>query len=240
MKTFLENLNKYWATPIIAIITGILGVYTSAINNKLEVQSANLAVIENQLKQKEYTNEIRLQAYSEVKDAIEKKDKKLQEAALLIVNVLLEAEDSLFKEKLIDLMRYSSNLSDSVKKDIQRIDTFNMVQTQKLEHAFTIDVFYLDDILKEAYPRAKKVRDLLAENYPAYHVRLRMLPKSINARSGYHIQANQIRYEKGEEVIARQCLTTITSKDIFSNEQPKLHLVKQETPNYISVFVRNM
>jgi hypothetical protein len=247
MKAFLEHVNKYWVAPLIAIVGGIVGVYFSIVKSSLETQAANLQntalQIETQLKEKEFDNDLKLQMYNEVKDAITHNDKKLQSAVLLIVNELL-ADDSLFRDKLVDLLRTSPNTSDSVKKEIQTIekneDDFYAEQVQGKGSTFTIDVFYLESVAKEALPRAKQVKALLSSIWPTYTVRLRLLPRAVNARNGYRISANEIRYEKDEEPIAQKCLQAINDKNIFPLEQPRLHLITKPTPNYISVFVRNM
>lgn len=247
MKTFLENLNKYWVTPVIAIVGGLLGLYFSVVKQELETQAANLEStalrIETELKQKEFNNELKLHMYSEVKDAITRNDKKVQSAVLLIVNELL-ADDSSFRDKLVDLLEASPFTNDSVKVEIQKIEkkesAFYTEQSPNGGQAFTIDVFYLEDIMKEAMPKARQVKKLLETTYPGYKIRLRLLPKSINARSGYRIDANEIRYDAQEKVLAQKCQQLLKAEGIFTNEQPRLREVSSATPNYMSIFVRNM
>ena len=41
-KQFLENLNKYWATPVIAIVGGVLGIYFSVVKDSLDSQAQRL------------------------------------------------------------------------------------------------------------------------------------------------------------------------------------------------------
>lgn len=247
MKTFLENLNKYWATPVIAIVGGLLGLYFSIVKHGLDTQAANLQNtalrIETQLKEKEFTNDLKLHMYSEVKEAITHNDKKLQSAVLLIVNELL-ADDSAFRDKLVYLLHASPNTSDSVKVEIQKIEkkenAFYTEQVMKPQQTFTIDVFYIEDVLKEALPRANQVKKLLDAHYPDYQVRLRMLPKSINARSGYRIESNEIRFDDEEKDLAQKIQQLLKTSGIFKLEQPRLREVSKVTPNYMSVFVRNM
>jgi hypothetical protein len=93
MKQFLENLNKYWATPVVAIVGGALGIYFTILNGNLEASAKR---IETELKQREFDNSLKLQMYGEVKEAILKQDAKVQSAVLLIVNEMLSA-DSLFR-----------------------------------------------------------------------------------------------------------------------------------------------
>jgi hypothetical protein len=60
----------------------------------------------------------------------------------------------------------------------------------------------------------------------------------VNAKSGYHIETNEIRYGHAKEMLAKKCLAFITSKKIFSN-QPVLKEIPQQSQFYMSVFVRN-
>jgi len=249
MKTFLENLNKYWATPIIAIVGGLLGLYFTVVKNSLEAEAQRIATsatkIETELKQREFNNNVKIQMYTEVKEAIVKEDKKLQNAVLLLVNEML-ADDSVFREKLITILIASPNTDESVIKVQKEIEnkalTFTKDEDQKLISKFTVDVFYLEDIIKESEPRAKKIYNSLKQEFPDYQIRMRILPRSINAKIGYRISANEIRYESGEKEVADRILGLITAQKIFELEQPRKVVISpgNPTPNYISIFVRNM
>lgn len=247
MKNILEHYNKYWVAPTIAIVGGLLGLYFSVVKQKLENQATNLANtatrIETELKEREFTNTLKIQMYSEVKDAIAKKDKQLQNAVLLIVNEMLE-DDSLFRDKLITILLSSPNTDDSVRVEQQRMEDravrFRKEETQIAENKFTIDVFMLEDLQQEAAPRVDRIIALLTEKFPNYQIRKRILPRSINARSGYRVAQNEIRFEAEEEPIARQVHDIILANHVFQFEQPRLKMITHKTPNYISVFVRNM
>ncbi|MCU4174176.1 hypothetical protein [Carboxylicivirga sp. N1Y90] len=249
-KLFFENLNKYWATPMIAIIGGILGIYFTIIKDSLEADAQrieNVALkIESELKQQEFKNNLKIQMYGEVKDAITQNDEKLQNAVLLLVNEML-ADDSLFREQLITILLTSPNVNESVRKNQEEIQTkaevFIKEEKQISATNFFIDVFYLEDIISEAKPRAEIiVRKLTEELGNNYQVRLRRLPLNINAKSGYRISANEIRYEKDEAEIAEEVLELIQSENVFSIEQPRMKQIRpsKKTPNYLSIFVRNM
>lgn len=249
MKSFLENLNKYWATPAIAIMAGALGLYFNSVKQNLENQALEIknaaSKIESELREREFSNELKIQMYSEVKDAISKDDEKLQSAVLLMINEML-ADDSLFREKLITILLASPTTSVSVKETQNEI-TDKSVIFQKEQKAidnskFTIDVFYLEDIIAESQPRAEKIQHLLEQKYPNYDVRLRLLPRLTNAKSGYRISANEIRFEESEKDIAEDLKSLIVNEGIFELEQPRLKLIypKKQTPNYLSLFVRNM
>jgi len=167
MKLFLEKINKYWATPIIAIVGGVLGVYFTIETNSLETKTRNLenaaVQIESEIKQREFENNIKFQMFNEVKEAITKDDKIIQNAVLILVNDML-ADDSLFREKLISVLFASPNTDESVKKAQQEIEvkTKEFVKAEELNVSdkFAVDVFYLEDIIDEAKPRAKQIVDI--------------------------------------------------------------------------------
>ncbi|MFB6342638.1 hypothetical protein ACE1ET_12995 [Saccharicrinis sp. FJH62] len=249
MKKFLENLNKYWVTPAVAIVGALLGLYFTLVKNNLETEAAKIsnsaAKIEAEIKQKEFSNNVKIQMYSEVKEAIMSDDNKLQDAVLLLVNEML-ADDSLFREQLIRILIASPNVDNSVKlkqKEIE-VQTKEFIQKEKSKLAgnFTVDVFYLEDILNEAKPRADKITQLLNDKFPDYRIRTRVLPRTVNAKSGYRISSNQIRFEKDERKEAEQILELIKKKGIFQLEQPELLEINPttKTPDYMSIFVRNM
>jgi hypothetical protein len=103
-----------------------------------------------------------------------------------------------------------------------------------------VDVFYLTDIEAEALPKAEMIVAEINKTYGhKYLARLRVLPSAVNARSGYRIDANQIRFEKEEEQYAGEIRALVVSRKILPLEQPFLKVVRNNTPRYISVFIRN-
>lgn len=246
-KSFLEKLNSKWITPLFAIIAVVYGFIFKVNNDKLQMNSEQLdnlsKQIQNELRVKEFDNNLKMTIYGEVKEAIKQKDTALQNATLIVVNEMLK-DDSAFREKLKTVLFASSNAKQLIAVQ-QKIDQFSsdqkaLVQSPKATPGFKIDVFYLDDILSEAKPRAEKIVDVLKNRFPSNTIRLRLLPKEINAQSGYRISANQIRFESNESEFAKEVLNVIKEKNIFQIEQPVLHLTNYNTPNYISVFIRNM
>lgn len=222
---------------------------------RLEIQSIMLenqsTALESDLRKREFGNSLKFRLYEEVRNAITGREPKIQDAVVLIINEML-ADDSVYRAKLSNILLSSQNTDAAVKTSIvqtQKLEyTFVAEQTQTLatlnrpenEDKFTIDVFYLEDVKQEAKPRAEKIVTLLDTKYPQHTVRLRMLPKIINARSGYGIGSNQVRYEPGEKKLAEEVIDYITSEKIFPREQLTGHPVKSKTTHYISVFVRNM
>lgn len=247
-KSFLEKLNSKWVTPLFAIIAIVYGFIFKVNNDQLQQNAAQLdnlsKQIENELRVKEFDNNLKMTIYSEVKDAITKKDTALQNATLIVINEMLE-DDTLFREKLKTVLFASSNSKQLIAVQ-EKIDQFSNEQkvvekTPANASGFKIDVFYLDDIMEEAKPRAEKIVSLLKRYYPENTVRLRLLPKEVNAQVGYRISANQIRFEPDEKDIANEVLGVIMQNNVFQNEQPAMQQINYfKSPNYISVFVRNM
>jgi hypothetical protein len=250
MKRFLEDLNKYWATPLIGMIAMGLGAYFTYIHNNLESEAKKIgnsaARIESELREREFFNALKIQMYNEVKDAISKKDSRLQNAVLLLVNEML-ADDSLFRDKLTTVLLSSVNTVEEVKKEMSEIQKKEVEFIEKeeskiAENINTIDVFYLEDVLQEAKPRAEKLVNLLKAKHPEDRIRIRLLPRTINARKNLRIGENQIRYEDSEESLARSIRTQALESGIFEREQLYMKKVNpgRATPNYVSIFVRNM
>ena len=91
------------------------------------------------------------------------------------------ADDTLFREQLITILMASPNIDESVKKEQVEIEQktveFKKDEVKKLVNEFTVDVFYLEDILRESEPGAKRVMTTLQSAYPDQRIRLRRLQR---------------------------------------------------------------
>lgn len=254
---------------VIAILTAWNTYTTQVTKNKLDITKAQLdtakarleiqsvvianqsAVLDTDIRKREFGNNLKFKLYEEVRNAITGREPKIQDAVVLIINEML-ADDSLYRAKLSNILLNSQNTDAAVKTNIvqtQKLEyTFVAEQTQTLatlsrtknEDKFTIDVFYLEDVKQEARPGAEKIVKLLQAKYPQHTVRIRLLPKIINAKSGYGISSNQVRYEPGEKKLAEEVIDYINGEKVFPREQLIGHPVLSKTAHYISVFVRNM
>jgi hypothetical protein len=232
----------------IAILTAFNTYTSTRTKNKLEIETMridtaqralNLHTTEmnNIIKMREFENSLKMEMYQETKAAIGK-DSLTQNATMIILNEMLD-DDSVFRWKLKSILSQSPNPKAQAIVQ-QKLETFSAQQSNIRNDHFTVDVFYLDEIAKEALPRAKKVVDLLHSRFPTYTVRLRLLPSAINSQSGYRIDSNKIRFEKSEYTKAKEVLDVITAAKVFQLEQPRMNQITYHTPNYISIFVRNM
>lgn len=111
-KSVLEKLNSRWVTPLFAIIAVVYGFIFKINSDKLDTYSMELnnlsKKIENELRVKEFDNNLKMTIYGEVKEAIQQKDTALQNATLIVINEMLK-DDSAFREKLKTVMFASSN-----------------------------------------------------------------------------------------------------------------------------------
>ena len=223
-----------------------------------------------ELEKKQFVNDIRFKIFNEVKEALGKKDDvKAQQAIKSIIDIML-VEDLDFRNKMYDIISVNPNVDLSVTKNIvktlfdekvlnqeiekNKVADIRKIQVQqgsqpeaqapktiqKLNNIVKVDVFYLEDIQAESEPRAKRIVELLNSPPTKYIAKKRILPRSINAQDGYKITVNQIRFEQQEQTIAVEILKLINNAKIFELEPLTAHLISYNTPNYISVFVRNM
>ena len=240
-KSFIEKINSKWVTPFFAIVAVVYGfvfkVYSDQVDKNTQSLKNLQTQIDTELRQKEFENNLKLTIYKEVKEAVKaQNDTTLQNATLIVVNEMLK-DDSAFREKLKTVLFSSSNSTRLISVQ-QRIDDFANEQKTAAGYNFKIDVFYLDDAAEAVKQKAQQVVNLLQGQYTNSQVRLRVLPKEVNAQSGYRININQIRYEIAETSIANDVLKTIADKKILE-EPAQLHITTFPTPKYISVFVAN-
>ncbi|MDR1759301.1 MAG: hypothetical protein LBR60_02095 [Fibrobacter sp.] len=198
-----------------------------------ELTNANLK-IENELRPREFENNLKLTLYKEVKEAIGQRDTAMQNATLLVINEMLE-EDSVFREKLISILLQSAGSSKLIKTQ-QKLDDFQEEQAAIKPNKLTIDVFYPEDS-ENAESRADSVCSVLRSKYPDFTVRKRLLPRVINAKVGFRMNFNQIRYSTAEKQIAEDILTDMRNLSVFDSDLPKLVSVKNKMRNYLSIFV---
>lgn len=243
------------ALALIAVATGFNSFQNEKINNVLKNQltqvEINKASVEKlstevhlQIDQKKFSNEQLFQLYREIKESVNNKDCDQQLLLTMIVDQVM-ADNLSLRDSLRNFVVKKDptcTAAQYIKKEKATEALFETEQKveKEVNDKYRIDVFYLDEIPKEAKPRAEHIASLLKKMYPEYNIRLRLLPKAVNARTGYRIDYNQIRFESSESSLAKAVYDAIIKENIFSMEQPQLNVIAYHTPNYISIFVRNM
>lgn len=257
----LENLNKQWVVPVFATITAMSTIYTGCLDHKVKKEQIRVNALtfsldstseqlnitsrqlENYIKKEQFDRDLKFKLFSEIKEALVNKNTNQQKVLLVFIDEIL-ANDSLLRNKFIGMLKSSGSaeIREEVKKSKEVENNYYQEEKIKLhpvaDHKkLRIDVFYLEESSLESKPVAEKVKNTLEAQHQ-YEVRLRMLPRVINAQSGYLISANEIRVEE-DELALGETIKTLISGD-FNLQKPQIRKVTNRTPGYISVFVSNM
>jgi hypothetical protein len=227
----IKNLASVWLPSVFTIVSGVFVFmnYVFYDRTNRELNNARLR-IENELREREFENNLKLTLYKEVKEAIGQKDTAMQSATLLVVNEML-SDDTVFRKKLINIL-----LQNAASPELEKLNVYAGEESATVPH--TIDVFYAEDTRKETELRATSLCSLLGAKYPRHTIRKRLLPRSINARY-YRVNGNQIRFGDEEKQLADEIYAEIQKNGIFPKEQPRLIETKNSTPYYIGIFIRN-
>jgi hypothetical protein len=236
-----------WIGALTSLVTIVLLalvlVKSSRTEQKLESQIARL--------EEARVEQVRMQSQSEkiyqtVISALETRDSTRQEIARLLVTAM---NDDPSRRQLLDLMNASDLTAGSVKKRIRHVITIeNTFETEEAEvpqtaagtidngKKWNYDIFFLEerrpDSLLAAAIRARMIRD----GYGG-RLRVRMLPASVNMRSGYQVAAPEIRCNTWEQREAEQVKQLLDGFPVAADLNFTLHTIAMNTPNYISVFV---
>lgn len=244
----VTNLKNITLT-IIAIATGITTYLNLVTSNKLQGQldQADLEFknLQSEITEKRFSNEQFLLLNREVRESLSEQGDCNQQLLLAMLIDKMLADEIAIRDSIRSIIkstRPDCSATAYIEKEEAHEKTYVSEQRELSipSENYRIDVFYLEDILDEAKPRAEKTKKLLEEKYPKFEIRLRMLPASINARSGYRIGYNQIRHDSEEKEIASEIQTLLADSKIFNLENPELYQIGNRTPYYISVFIRNM
>ena len=158
----IDKLNNKWVTPIVAIITAIYGMVFGFYFNKMDLQEKKLKQVETslntRLREKEFINNLRLTLYQEVKQSMKTQDTNQQKITLLLIDELLK-EDTSFRDKLVTLV-LSHTTSPTLIKEQQEFMEFDETELM-VKDKWNINVYWLEDIPKESFPRAEKIVKLI-------------------------------------------------------------------------------
>lgn len=245
-----ERINARYLSPILAIVSGVLVVFTTihgiSINNATTKLTNLSTKVDTELKQKEFSDNLKLSLFTQVKDAIEQKNKDtaIMKLTLLYVNTLLtDSTDSTYRESLktILLSAVSGDKRQSLINTQNTIDSFKNEQAYSgtaANNKFNIDIFYIEDNGLEAQKQAATIKQAIDNKYATlFNVRVRNLPSYINAQPGYRIDASCIRYEKVETKQAEKILGVINDIGVLKPDNIELQPITYRTPNYVSVFI---
>jgi hypothetical protein len=249
---------KNVALTLIAIATAALAFWNQKISENLD-QQLQKAQINNEkldalstqvnidITQKKFSNEQFLLLNREVRESLSTEADCDQHLLLAMLVDKMLADDIALRDSIRNIIKKrkpSCSAAAYIINEERNEQQFKEMQLSTVQDKskFRVDIFYLEDLKSEAKPRAEQVLELLKslDTKSEYNIRLRLLPKSINSRSGYRIDQNQIRFDSEERLMADSIQSVIVNAGIFELEPPILRQLNNRSPNYLSIFVRNM
>jgi hypothetical protein len=202
-------------------------------------------------KKVQFSRDLKFKLYDEVLKALETNNVKKQGATkALVINLMTDSADITFRDALLNTFLSSDLVDPDIRKDIsenqladaqmaeeQKVTDSIMVQKSRKKIAslpdnlkWDIDIFYLEENLPQSKERALQVQEILKAKYKT---RVRVLSVLANARPGYNVSTNEIRYNNNPEEIkeAREIQGLL-------GEKFRLSISGKQTPWYLSVFVK--
>jgi hypothetical protein len=233
-------------TLITTILATAVSIWVAYSQEDLKQKQADLAKrqgeFEIELRKREFENDFKFRLFEEVKRAIEKPNEKLIDAVIILIEELLP-NDIEFPNKLLGIIKFSNNVSESTKRGVQFILQNN---DRPLNKVF-VDIFYLEEGEEAAKTKAQTIALELRSQFDSslYAVKKvpRLLSKSKNNEEKYGIDSNQIRYEttnQKEVDLAKDVLEKLNQDVIGLTKKAVLYPNnRMNTYNYISVFIKN-
>lgn len=241
------------AATVAAAFSTYMSVQYGPTLKKLEIQQGeiNTLVSQQNLEQgeKKFDREFKFSIIDRVFTAIGSGKQEQITVALAMVNTMLGDDPATQKELLkaigntseaspADQVQAFANVQKIVRFDSTQVNTLAFVKeapdpvnTEDVKWRF--DVFYGEGRQKLTQPVAEKLAGILEKWSPGAVARLRPLPEVVNARPGYGLKRNEIRYDAGEVEKARQLQAVLEKEGI----RMQLHESFSRTGGYISLFV---
>lgn len=247
---------------ILTMATGICVFITMVTTSRLE---RKLKSQEYEIKEQEFHNELRFRIFEEVKRSIaDSANYTSQEAVRVMIDLLLQ-DDTVFRNKMEEVLLASATTNLSVKQRIKNTKLFvqsedstfqttekTIEQDDNLEQSvemsgqpmavsspapslsqIKIDVFYLDNASKTIVEKAQQIAQKLHLMNPSFLTQTRSLPSIVNAKPGYQIFSNEIRFEESERAYANEINKIIANMGTTIAK----HVISYKTDQYVSVFI---
>lgn len=253
----ITEVIKDVAIPLISVATavmvGLLNFQVSSNDQKMRerINAIDAAVKKSQEQraERESNQSFNIKIYDIVTKSLEEGNPKKQEAAKAFVVVMV---DEPLRSSLLNVLKQGG--APTVKADISRI----LAQEQQFQSNFAavptktrndtasyqwgnwdFDIFWCSTSGQAAKRQAESIGDQLLAEGAKGRVRIRELPESINAKSGYQIDGYAIRRNNDEEATAN-ALKGLAEKVLNKSgvrAEFSMSLSRQSTPWYISAFV---
>jgi hypothetical protein len=244
------------AAAIAAIVSTYMSVQYGPALKKLEVHQTEINALLSQqnLEQGEekFDRDFKFSIIDRVFTAIGSGNKEQISVALAMVKTMLGNDPETQKELLNAIANTpDASAADQLKatvavENIVRFDSVqvvtamaNLTDPPKVEtptndgSKWRFDVFFGEGKAKVTQGKAEHAMKALKDLYPEAQVRMRDLPEVVNAREGYNVKGNEIRFDPDEIDKAKQIQQAMEKAGL----RMQLHESKSRTAGYISVFV---
>ena len=260
----IEDFFKNIATPGISVITavmvGVLNYQVSQTDLKLKLRDQelkerlseiDLLVKQNkeEREERESNQDFNLKIYEIVTKSLEESNAQKQEAAKAFVVVMVEEP---LRSSLLNVLKLGG--SPEIRKNISKIleaeERFQTSIASRVEKKredvsshnwanWDFDIFWCSSSGGSAKREAQAIGEQLVAEGAEGRIRVRELPDTINAKSGYQIDGYAIRRNSNEEKMANalQKLAESTLQSDSGKVSFRQSLTRQNTPWYISAFV---
>jgi hypothetical protein len=257
---FIKNI----AIPLISVITAVM---VGILNHQVSVNDHELRSRDQQLQERlgeidlfvkkskeereerESNQDFNLKIYEIVTKSLEESSAQKQEAAKAFVvvmvneplrssllNVLKQGGEPTVKQKIGQILeaeeKFKSNVAVVPEKKREEASSYNWGE-------WDFDIFWCSASGTKAKVQAELIGEQLVAEGAKGRIRVRELPDSINAKSGYQIDGYAIRRNSNEKeaaaalkLLAEQALEKSGNRSTFN-----LSLTRQNTPWYISAFL---
>lgn len=243
----LKILQEKWIAPLLLIVTGFSTWYYNKTENEIQQQTKILSIrtieLENSLKKKTNDREFKFKMFNEVKAALKSNDSIEQRILVTFINEML-LEDSTLRTNLLNIIKTQGAIGavsqvKTIQEEERKFDSILKAPKLDSSKCFKIQIFYVEERMPESKTYALRAESELSKN-KNFQVTVSMLPKAVNARAGYRISANEIRFEENERQNAEQILEILQTGKVFPLEEPRLKEINFKSPKSVSVFVNNM
>jgi hypothetical protein len=255
--TWLQN----GTTTIVAVIGAYFVWQLNQTQAELNTAQASLKEVERQVArqqqdraERESIDSKRIKVYEAVVDSLSKNDERMQRVSAALVRAMLE--EPLRTELLTVLSETgTAQIRNEVKQvlDQAQVSAFErtevekkvtqVVAAMKSEPArrfdwedVDYDLFWCESSGPKAEARAQGMLDVMKAQGARGRLRVRILPDSVNARSGYGHTSNVVRFNSGEEKQA-DALVHVGDQVLGGAGHFAKSLSAQTTRWYLSAFV---
>lgn len=219
----------FWISSI-TILLAISGTLTQGVLSNIRKERAELDLKQTRIlkdsavKEMEIASQKKLHSEEEL-IMVQKKKDSLSKDLEAMQNQLISITSAVSKTKDSSLIKKVNNLNNFIEE----------AKTKISKVSIRLDIFYIQN--GNTDNNKNKAEDLAKQlNGKADEIRVRMLSKEDNLRSGYGINKNELRYDIGEETIAEDLQRELNS---ISPGTFNKKLTTNITPNYLSIFIAN-